>query len=173
MFVSPVRRAPGTIIGLKLPPLSRYPCRTGAGGDAENCPTMSPALLMSCATVPSEPGTSIGVNEKGIAEAEEVRPNTTASADIAVRIEYIDIPPIVVRLGSREALSVAARPGTGRSAPTRAVIEKFMWTRNGVNPYPLLTLIIVFTIYRGKRISRGCINQMMREGEPAPGGAPA
>jgi hypothetical protein len=48
-----------------------------------------------------------------------------------------------------------------------------MWTRNGVNPYPLLTLIIVFTIYRGKRISRGFISQMMREGQPAPGGAPS
>ena len=43
-----------------------------------------------------------------------------------------------------------------------------MWTRNGVNPHPLLTLIIVFTIDRGKRISRGFISQMMREGQPAP-----
>src|SRR5438132_1815497 len=92
MFVAVVRRARGTIIGVKLPPLSRYPWRTGAGEAAEKPPTISPALLMSCATVPSEPGTSIDVKLKVVAEAEEVRTKASASADTAVRIECIRFP---------------------------------------------------------------------------------
>jgi hypothetical protein len=68
MFVTVVRGSPGTIIGVKVPPLSRYPWPTGAGGAAEKPPTMSPALLMSCATVPSEPGTLIGVKLNVMAE---------------------------------------------------------------------------------------------------------
>src|SRR6266850_146530 len=95
MFVAVVRGAPGTIIGVKLPPLSRYPWRTGAGEAAEKPPTISPALLMSCATVPSEPGTSIDVKLKVVAEAEEVRTKASASADTAVRIECIKFPPLV------------------------------------------------------------------------------